>query len=65
MKNMENVFTKENTEGFTENELKHLNITFDGIWKFKPEESKTDDAKKNLSDEILSRADRILMMWRN
>ena len=62
---MENVFTKENTEGFNAEELEHLNLVFDAVWTLTDDDFKTDDAKKNLSDEILSRADRILMMWRN
>lgn len=57
---MENVFTKENTEGFTVEELEHLNLVFETMWALTYPEDKTADAAKNLADEILNRADKLL-----
>ena len=60
---MENAFNKDNTEGFDASELYRLNVVFDSVWALYDEEYKTEDGRKNLADDILSRAEKLIAMF--
>ncbi len=55
MKTMENVFTKENTEGFDANELNALNRAFEIVWA--KTENKSKSNQDYVAEQILGEAE--------